>query len=89
MTVAKPQLSHVIIAGFFVLFAAIGSYAFNAIDIRMQQAEARIVALENASNQKRERITALEAKQGDEDRRFDEIQKGIDLLIRMHLKEGK
>ena len=75
-----------IVGGVFTLLTAVGAYAFNAIDARMAASEARIVALEQASVQKRERLSALEAKEADIDSALKDIKSSLDYLIKMHLQ---
>jgi hypothetical protein len=76
-----------VVGGVFTLLTAVGAYAFNAIDSRMAASETRIIALEQSSVTKREKIAALEAKEGDIEKTLLDIKSSIDTLIKMHLKD--
>ena len=86
MSTDNKMLERAIIAGFFVLLTAVGGYAFNAIDKRMANSEARIIALESTVNTRGERIQALEIEKENIKNDLKEIKTDVKELIRMHMR---
>jgi predicted nucleic acid-binding Zn-ribbon protein len=78
-------LQTVIMAASFTLLAAVGGYAFNAIDRRMAIAEERIVDLEKTVDMRGERIARIENEMENNAKAHMLIEKKIDLLIEMHI----
>ena len=85
---ARMSISGIIIVGLFTLFAAVGGYAFNAIDVRMANSEARIIVLEQVSIQKQIKIAALESEKNDIKQSLANIQDTLNYLVRLHMKES-
>jgi hypothetical protein len=81
-----PAWQNWVISGVFVLISVVGAYAFNAIDSRMSTSETRIIALEQSSIVKRERLSALEAREEGIEKSLSDIKSSLDTLIKMHLR---
>ena len=88
MTIERQTVERVIIAGLIVLFASVGGYAFNAIDKRMSITEVQVALLNSVVNARGERLATLEAIAKTDEIRFKAIDDKLDLLIKIHLREG-
>ena len=79
-------LSPILIAALFSLIAAIGGYAFNAIDRRMATTEGRVSVIELGAGTRSERIMRLETENEHLTQQLSEINSKLDRIIQMHMK---